>query len=318
MISVHKIDGETLSMRTGLCLAGTSGVLSSNVSSVLRAVRPWTRPQPIRDGFSLEVFVDASLKRSSAQPTFRGMQHLVLASFGNDLFNFDLRRRRITALVCQQTAQDDRFWNLVLLPIAMGVMGTVLGVVPMHCACLEWRGQGVLITGTSGAGKSTLSAAMAQYGFAFISDDWTYISDACETLTAHGLNVPLKLLPDARRFFALRDGSLAISMNGEWAYEVDPSDIAAKTRTSTQPKGLLLLERSERGAPKFERLTPRAVREFFERSSERLPESLPDATNTRSRIIDRVADLDSWRFSYSGSPHEAANAIRFFLEKSPR
>ena len=315
MINVHRLDSDALSLRTGLHLAGASGVLSSNAACVLRAVKPWTKPHGTGAGFTLDIFVNPALRRSSAQPSFRGVDHLVFASFGNDLFGFDLRRRRITAVVGQHTAQDERFWNLVLLPIAIGVMGTVLGVVPMHCACLEWRSQGVLITGSSGAGKSTLCAAMAQYGFTYISDDWTYVSDAGGSLVAHGLNIPLKLLPDARKFFSLRDGSLAIAMNGEWAYEVDPSEIAAKTKTSTKPKRLLLLQRSDRRAPKFERLASDAIREFFERSSERLPECLPDARRNRSRIIDRVANLDCWRFTYSGSPHEAANAIRYFLEK---
>jgi hypothetical protein len=315
MISVHKLGPDRLPLRAALRLAGANGVLSSNSQSVLRAVKHWVLPDGAMEGFSLDVLVDETLKPAVAPPSFRGMDHLVLASFGNDLFCFDLRRRRITAVVSRQTAHDDRFWNLVLLPIAIGVMGSVLDVVPMHCACLEWKRQGVLITGISGAGKSTLSAAMAQYGFAFISDDWTYVSDTGGALVAHGLNVPLKLLPDSKRFFSLNDAQLA-SMNGELAYELEPSEIAAKTKTSTKPSRLLLLERTERGSTQFQRLEPQLIRDFFERSSERLPQCLEDARKHRSRIIDRVASLDCWKFTYSGSPHEAANAIRFFLERS--
>ena len=68
------------------------------------------------------------------------------------------------------------FWDRILLPIALGVLGPALGVVPVHSACLAIDGAGLLIAGASGAGKSTLSVALAQEGFDFISDDWTYLS----------------------------------------------------------------------------------------------------------------------------------------------
>jgi len=314
-MNVHKIGDDGLPWRAGLQLAGTSGVVSSNTQSVLRAVRQWVQPHGPLEGFALDVLVDVTLRPITGAPTFRGMDHLVFATFGCDRFNFDLRRKRITGVVCQQTAQDEKFWNLVFLPIAIGVMGCMIGVVPMHCACLEWKGQGVLVAGISGAGKSTLSAAMAQYGFAFVSDDWTYISAANNDLVAHGLNVPLKLLSDARRFFLLSESDFGRSMNGEWAFEFDASKIAAKVKTSTRPKHVLLLERSEQGSPQFNPLDPQLVRDFFERSSERLPPCLEEGRRLRSQVIDAVANLGCWRFSYSGSPHEAANVVRYFLEK---
>ena len=315
MITVHKIGADRLPLQARISVAGANGLVSTNHPSVLGSIGRWLAPNYGSVSFGIDVLVDAALQPSSAAPAFRGMGHLAFASFGNDMFGFDLLRRRISGVVCQQTAADDRFWQFVLLPIAIGVMGSVLGVVPMHCACLEWKGEGVLITGASGAGKSTLAAAMAQYGFTFLSDDWTYVSDPGGRVVAQGLNVPLKLLPDAKRFFSLSDRQLALAMNGEWAYEVEVSKFGAKTKTATEPKRLLLLERSERKAPHFDPVNPQLICDFFERSSERLPACLHEAQKVRSRIIDRVANLGCWRFRYSGSPHEAANAIRYFLEQ---
>jgi hypothetical protein len=195
-------------------------------------------------------------------------------------------------------------------------MGCVIGVIPMHCACLEWRGEGVLVAGVSGAGKSTLSAAMAHYGFSFLSDDWTYISNGADGLCAHGLDVPLKLLPDAERFFSSLDNRrLTTSMNGELAFEIDPCDFAARKQLTTKPKHLLLLERRSQGPAHFEPIPSEVVCDFFERSSERLPGILDNAKEFRSRTIEQVAALSCWRFSYSGSPHDAAKSIRHVLEK---
>ena len=55
-------------------------------------------------------------------------------------------------------------------------MGTTVGVMPLHSACLDHDGRGLLLAGNSGAGKSTLTVALARCGFSLISDDWTYIS----------------------------------------------------------------------------------------------------------------------------------------------
>jgi hypothetical protein len=267
--------------------------------------------------FSLDVLVDDNRNTSGSSPAFRGIGPFVMASFGSDHFGFDLRRRRVAGVVSGQTANDGNFWNNVLLPIAVGVMGCAIGVVPMHCACLEWNREGILVAGLSGAGKSTLAAAMGHYGFAFLSDDWTYISSADGRLTAHGLGVPLKLLPDADRFFdALQRYRTHSAMNGELAFEVDPVELGFRTKSFTYPTRLLLLERNESGPPKFSPVESGLVKDFFERSSERLPTELGNMRQMRSRVIDDVARLECWNFSYSGSPHHAAKAVREFLERS--
>ena len=71
------------------------------------------------------------------------------------------------------------------------------------------------------AGKSTLSVALAQAGFALLSDDWTYIRACARTPMACGLAVPIKLLPDALSHFPeLRALTPVQTSNGEFAYKV--------------------------------------------------------------------------------------------------
>ena len=157
---------------------------------------------------------------------------------------------------------------------------------------------------------------MAQSGFSVISDDWTYISSRDGDLTAHRLGIPLKLLPDAARFFAgLPNHRLATSMNGELAYEVEPAHFATRSIATSVPRHLFMLERRQSGRTQFDRIPPDFVRDFFEQSCEPFPKVLSHGREFRSSVIQRVAALPCWRFSYSGSPHDAAASIRDFLEQ---
>src|SRR5438270_9079634 len=167
--------------------------------------------------------LDEMSNERAGERHFRGMQHLVTAAFGrSNVFVFDILRRTLSASVSATIARDDLFWKEKLIPICLGVLGSAMGLVPVHCACLEWDGDGLLIAGVSGAGKSTLSVALSEDGFNYVSDDWLYISRRGGGVVAHGTSAPVKLMPDAvGHFQSLQGHSLQRSMNGELAYEVD-------------------------------------------------------------------------------------------------
>jgi len=316
MIKVHSLIRSNLPLRENLEIAGTPWSLATNSEKVLRGLHRWKAPDRKRQSFSLRVLVDERMPRAEATPIYRGMDHVVFATFGSEFFGFDLLRKEITAVVSSHIASDERFWNRVILPIAIGVMGCFLGVVPLHSACLEWNGIGVLIAGVSGAGKSTLAAALASAGFAFLSDDWTYLSEQEGQLIACALGVPFKLLPDAARFFGgLPDHQVTGWMNGEIAYEVDPVHFATRSIATAVPRHLFMVERRSFGRSEFHKIAPDVVRDFFEQSSEPFPDALKHGGEFRSAILDRVAGLECWRFSYSGSPHDAAACIRNFIEQ---
>ena len=184
-------------------LAGAGCVLSSYstavVESVLRSTAKWT-------GHTVcELNVDVQARDFSplSAPHFRGMHHVVVASFGAaNVFVFDLRRRVVTAKVSETVACDVEFWHRTLLPIMAGTLGATIDLLPLHSACLSREGFGMLIAGESGAGKSTLAVALAQRNFDYISDDWTYCTVTSGILTAHGTAARVKLLPDAARHFS--------------------------------------------------------------------------------------------------------------------
>ena len=267
----------------------------------------------------MEIIVDSTLDNAVKRPAyFRGSGHLVFGFVPPGSFiTYDLLRKYVRAVLSTKAACDDSFWRTLLVPITIGILGTSVNVVPLHCACLERNGNGLLIAGDSGVGKSTLTAALTERGHALISDDWTYFSKEQSAVVAHGLCSPIKLLPDAVQFFReLRELTPAISLNGELAYEVDPGRFAGSTvKNSSRPSRIFFLERTFRPGCHFVSYPPELVREFFEKSAERLPDELVAAKTVRSTIIRALSTLPSWVIRTGESPQQTSVAIdQFILE----
>jgi hypothetical protein len=215
------IDQTVLFHLRELCFAGAACNLRTNSAELARVLEGLSisTGKTVRSGFTMRVVVDESSDENAGEPHFRGLHHVVTASFGrSNMFVFDILRRTLSARVSAAVARDDRFWKEKLIPITLGVLGAAMGLVPVHCACLELDGDGLMIAGVSGAGKSTLSVALSEGGFNYVSDDWTYVSQSRDGIVAHGTSAPVKLLPDAVEHFQnLHTHSLQTTMNGELA-----------------------------------------------------------------------------------------------------
>jgi hypothetical protein len=176
----------------------------------------------------------------------------------------------------------------------------------------------LLIAGDSGAGKSTLSAALAECGFAVVSDDWTYISKKGSALVAHGLSAPFKLLPDTVRFFdQLRNFVPRTTLNGELAYEVDPAQaLGFAVKDISYPRRIFFLERTSRVGCYFVPCRSPYVDDFFERRVERLPNELPEARAFRTSILRKLSSYPSWILRTGETPERTAEAISDFVLES--
>jgi hypothetical protein len=322
MAKLHLVNRAALPLRADLSIAGAHCAFATNSEDILAAVEPWRCPAVASSSrtFEMDVMFDASLpceRDVKTQTHFRGLHHLVFAAVGNhEVFAFDLLRRRVTAAVSEASAVDRELWNAHWLPITVGVMGLTVGVVPLHSACLSRNGKGLLIAGTSGAGKSTLSVALAQRDFSHISDDWTYISRDAGDLVAHGINAPVKLLPDAVRHFPeLGVRTPKMWFNGELAFEIEHAAICPDNRArTTRPHWLIFLERSALPGCDFSPCSSAVAREFFESSAERFPDQLTDGAAVRSDMIRSISDCACWRLRTGESPQATAEAIGRFCE----
>ena len=314
------INTALLSYRHTLELAGVRCELRTNCNQLGSTLDRWSAAEAGHSEcrFRMQVLVTGDADGVGEGAHFRGMHHVVVASFGRaNVFVFDLLRRNIAATVSERVALDQQFWDELLLPIAVGVLGAAVGIVPVHCACLSIRDEGLLVAGFSGAGKSTLSAAMAQCGFDYVSDDWTYFCEESRGLVAHGMAARMKLLPDAIVLFpSLERHSLRRSLNGELAYEVPASAFGAPFRRFCEPRRGVFLDRmSELSGSEFIQIPNRKARHYIESSVERLPSQLGDTARNRAKIMDLIAALPWWRFRYGGTPQFAARELLSFVAR---
>ena len=300
------------------CLVATN---SPDVLAAARAVfREMMPPQPGAD-FTLRFWVDPAAHGSGqpSQARFRGLNHLVCAQFDDaGAMLLDLRRRRALGRFSPALAADAAYWQRVVLPNAVGLMSEALGLTALHCASVEKEGRGLLMAGGSGAGKSTLSLALARRGFAFLSDDWTYFSHANGRLRAWHIATPIKLLPDAVRFFPeLSTLEPHVSLNGEVAYEADPEGVFGVRRSlECEPRWLVFVERRSEPGHCLVRLGPEEAAARLEHELEELPEELSAVSARQSGTVLELAGRECWSLAYGGSPDEAAEVLARFCAES--
>jgi hypothetical protein len=250
---------------------------------------------------------------------FRGMGHLVFCRYGANVFLFDLHRKRVDAVVTASAAHNRDLWNVTWLPLILGVMAAGVGVLPLHSACVVKNGVGVLIAGESMAGKSTLCVALAKNGFELLSDDWTYLRTNRHEPVCCGLQVPVKLLPDAVLHYPELTGHLpARTANGEIAYELPVNAFGVRYASTCVPESIIFLERTVSGAPSFVPAERDFVEQYIVNSVDRLPPELSDAEEARRNAVEVVSALPAWTFSYAGPPQAGARALADFLAMQPR
>lgn len=307
-----------LPFRAYFCVAGTRCVLTTNSVDVLRMAAN-RRPQKNHIGdrsFEMEVVVDPARDDAAECGTFfRGIKHLVFAFLPPRSFvTYDLLRRHVHAELSTAAAADPCFWKTLLLPITVGVLGTTVGIVPLHCACLERHGSGLLIAGKSGAGKSTLTAALGRIGYTLLSDDWTYISKRESALIAHGLSAPVKLLADCAGFFPeLASLTPASALNGELAYQVNPEFFGCRATEISSPKWIFFLERTCASGCRMIPCRSEYARTFFQEGAERLPDELPEAKSNRAAVIRALSARPGWIIRTGETPQATAQALDAFL-----
>lgn len=299
-----------------LNFAGASCALCCSSSAVRDALRSWSDPS--LEEFELTLAVEISQSSPDLQPThFRGMEHLVVTRYGENTLVFDLLRRSVDAWISKSLASDSSFWGQRIIPLILGVMGCTVGVLPLHSACVVKEGRGILLAGASMAGKSTLTVALAKQGWEFLSDDWVYVRNTSLGPVVYGLNIPVKLLADARMHFTeLQQWHPVPTANGEVGYELDPtSHLGFHTIQACTPSLMLFLERVSAGSPHFVRVADSYVREYVNHSVEQLPSSLTDAIRQRGSLIAATSNLSAWRYRYAGTPQFGAAHLTRFIEK---
>ena len=252
---------------------------------------------------------------SGFRPYFRALDHLYYANYGpGDSMLVDQRNRRVVGSMSAATARDLNYWKRVILPSMAGITSACVGITPIHCACVVKDRSGLLIYGQSGSGKSTLALSLSLNGFCYLSDDCTYVSASEKRLQCWGSSAPLKLIPDAAKYFPkLADLDPGESLNGELAYEIDPTAVFGVAQTSDcEPRWIIFIERSRQSKPTFHKISCAETADRLASDLEHLPPCISEQRDRQLAVIDLLAQCENWVLRHSFPPEALAHAISQF------
>lgn len=319
--AVPMLDESNLPFTAQFLAAGSVWQVSSNSPEIFEVMGEAFQPLD-RSGSPVDLDiafrVDPSLGEAPPwpQPYFRGLEHMVYAAYGpGTSMLVDLQTPRVIGLFSKAMAQDSNYWRRVLLPVLLGIVGHAISVTPLHCGCLVKNGCGLLLAGDSGVGKSTLTLCLSLKGFAYLSDDCTYFSRSDSHLRAWGLPVPIKLLPDAVKYFPQLPVVEAIpSLNGEVAIHLDPETIGVKRSPRCEPRWLVFIERTDESGMAFTQITSKEAASRFISSLETLPECISGQRDHQLATINAVVDRECWVLRHGAAPYAVAHRLQEFCE----
>jgi hypothetical protein len=316
---VVRLSQNNLPLGAQFSVAGSTWDLRSNSHEILQAMRETfeqldqAEGQPPAD-LQLQFHVDYGVSDAPlwSKAHFRALDHLYYASYGPcDSLLVDQSRRRVVGSFSFAIARDLYYWKQTILPVLLGIASASIRVTPVHCACVAKDGSGLLLGGESGAGKSTTALALSLQGFSYLSDDCTYLSRVGAEIRAWGLRTPVKLLPDAANHFpTLASREPVLSMNGEWALSIDPTETFNVERClSCDPRRLIFLERTGNSRPVIKPLTSSEAASRLVADLETMPPVILDQYEYQLETINLLVDRECWVVQHGLKPELLAPVL---------
>lgn len=195
----------------------------------------------------------------------------------------------------------------------------VLGLVPLHAACVGSGGRGLLLLGASGAGKSTAVLQCALAGLHVVSEDSLFVTP--DTLLATGVANFLHVRPQSLRFVPARDAAaLGRSPRIRRRSGVEKLEIDLRQpRFRLAPRPLRLtgvVELSAQRAGTGASLTALEPRELLAR----LRDGQPYAAGLEGwrPFVQAVRGLPAFTLRRGRHPGETVRALRQLLREGPR
>jgi hypothetical protein len=313
---VINLANDNLPLGARFFVAGSIWDLRSNSGEILQAMQETFDPAGAEQqpDLHLRFHTDFAIHDASrwATPHFRALDHLYYATYGPcDSMLVDQMSRRVIGSFSPAVTHDLRYWRQMVLPVLLGIVSASIGVTPVHCACVVKGGSGLLLGGESGAGKSTMALSLSRNGFAYLSDDCTYLSRAGAGMRAWGLPTPAKLLPDAVSYFPeLVSLDPVLSLNGEWALNVEPTEISNVERClSCTPRWLVFLERKVDSPPVIKPLSSWEAASRLVADLEIMPPVIFDQYEFQLETINRLVDRECWVLRHDLRPEPLARLL---------
>jgi hypothetical protein len=171
-------------------------------------------------------------------------------------------------------------------------------ITPLHAACVEFEGSGVLLCGNSGAGKSSLAFACARAGWKFISDDASYLVRRGSGRVVTGNSRQVRLRPSAGELFPeVKDFTPTPWTAGKPSIEIPTVLLPQVTTAShTTVEYIIFLNRVDGSAPS---LLP-FPREVAQQWAAQSPAATGDNDEGQAASLRHLLDAKLFELRYSG------------------
>jgi hypothetical protein len=231
------------------------------------------------------------------EPTRREYNHLYsLVADVNNQALLDLRSGINFTWVTSAAVNDLTYFRYNFLEKTVYLLLGASVVTDLHAACVSKDGKGVLLIGDSGAGKSTLAYGCARAGWAYTSDDTSYLINDSIVPRVIGHAHRVRFRPSAKTLFPeLEPFGLTRRLEGKPSIEVSISDLPIPvTATESNVTSIVYLNRFPSAAGRLVRLpigtaTQRACRELY---------SAGDIRAKHENILQSLSGIPTYELQY--------------------
>jgi len=192
--------------------------------------------------------LDGESTECPAAPTFRAQRNLIVGAADHDNFCVsDIVQGFSFAWLTRAALSHRSYFRYHFLEAAALSHIANRHAAPIHAACVELDGRGVLLCGDSGAGKSSLSFACARAGWTYITDDASFLLNGRSDRQVVGNCHLVRLRSSASVLFAgMEDEPLTQRVGGKPSIELVTSALPGiKGSVSSNVDHIVFLNRQD-------------------------------------------------------------------------
>lgn len=194
-------------------------------------------------------------------------------------------------------AADRAYLRYYFIEGGFWAMATPLYLTPIHAACVNYRGSGVLLCGDSGAGKSSLAYACARSGWAFLADDGTNLVRNQTDNTVVGNPYQIRLRPPAKTFFPeLSPLPVGRRLTGKLSIEVATATRSDITKITESSADFIVFLHRRKGPAKLAAYSEAAALKWFE---EAICYASPEVRAAQRASLQRLVGANVFELRYS-------------------
>jgi hypothetical protein len=250
--------------------------------------------------FRLRVCVqDGHSSDCPPNPIPRVQQHFVACVADSDNYSIiDFAQGFASVLLTRAAVAHQGYCRYFFLESAVMCLICTSYTTPIHAACVDLEGCGILLCGDSGAGKSTLAYACAQVGWTYITDDASFVVNSRQDRLVVGNSNQVRFRPSSQEFFQELSGKPITKRGdvGKPSIELKTSSVRnIATSHVSRVNHVVFLNRRDVKRQELAPFSSEVARYFM---LQRLY-GLPDTIKVQSAMIDRVLGAGALELRYS-------------------